>query len=84
MLLHVIDASDPKMHEKIHVVEQVLQELEIETKSKIYIFNKIDISTRNKEELQKEFAEYNPHFISAKNGEGINELLKTLAASFRK
>lgn len=84
MLLHVIDSSDPKMHEKINVVEQVLQELDIDTKSKIYIFNKIDISTRSKEELQKEFTEFNPHFISAKNGDGINELLNTLADNFRK
>lgn len=79
LLLHVIDASDPKMYEKINVVEDILFELGVDTKDKIYVFNKVDTEGAvTKEQLQGQFAEFNPQFISAKTGEGIKELLNTL------
>jgi len=43
LLLHVIDISDPELHQKIEVVEEILNQLEIGEKEKIYVFNKIDI-----------------------------------------
>lgn len=42
MLLHVVDASDPKALEKMQVVEEVLRELQCDSKPKMYVFNKID------------------------------------------
>ncbi len=42
MLLHVIDMADPQIHEKIKVVEKILDQLGLHDKPKIYIFNKID------------------------------------------
>jgi GTP-binding protein HflX len=41
ILLHVIDASDPKVTEKIRVVDDILLNIGAKQK-KIYVFNKID------------------------------------------
>lgn len=42
LLLHVIDLTDPEIHDKIQVVEEILHQLEIGDKPKVYVFNKID------------------------------------------
>lgn len=48
LILHVIDVSDPELHQKIEVVEEILDQLGLHDKPKIYIFNKIDlIAPRN-------------------------------------
>lgn len=79
LLLHVIDASDPKIFEKIRVVEDVLYELGVESKDKIYVFNKIDNApVLTKEELLEQFGQFTPQFVSAKTGEGIDTLLKII------
>ena len=41
ILLHVIDSSDPKIEEKIEVVENILDKIGAKQK-RIYVFNKID------------------------------------------
>ena len=41
ILLHVIDANDPKLWEKIEVVEDILTTIWAKQK-RIYVFNKID------------------------------------------
>lgn len=43
LILHVIDISDPEIHEKIKVVEEILSQLGLTDKPKIYGFNKIDL-----------------------------------------
>jgi 50S ribosomal subunit-associated GTPase HflX len=45
--LHVIDSSDPKIEEKIEVVEKILAKIWANQK-RIYVFNKIDF-LENKE-----------------------------------
>ena len=59
VLLHVIDISDPLYKKKIEVVEDILKQLEIGNKPKIYVFNKIDLvnlkeSEKSKKEDQEE------------------------------
>jgi GTP-binding protein HflX len=79
LLLHVIDLSDHLMLEKILVVEDVLSDLGIDTKKQLYVFNKIDRpNLLNKNELIEKFASYNPQFISAKSGEGCEQLINTI------
>lgn len=79
LLLHVIDVNDPKMQEKILVVENILHELGIDTKQKIYVFNKIDaVPSLNRDELYELYSDYNPQFISVKTGEGIDLLIDAL------
>ncbi len=83
LLLHVIDASDPKMDDKIHVVETILHDLGIEFKEKIYVFNKIDRAPLfNSAQASALYGNFKPQFISATMGEGLNELKKTIQGSF--
>ncbi|PID83973.1 GTPase HflX, partial [Candidatus Gracilibacteria bacterium] len=41
ILLHTVDACDPKLEEKIEVVDEILERIGA-TQKKIYVFNKID------------------------------------------
>lgn len=43
LLLHVIDLSDPDIHHKISVVEDIIEQLGLQEKPKLYVFNKIDV-----------------------------------------
>lgn len=75
LLLHVIDVSDPHIHEKIKEVEDVLEQLHVADTPKIYVFNKTDLLKRvPKTTLRKEYIAMKPLFVSCKTGEGIDEL----------
>jgi len=65
LLLHVIDASDPKLEEKIEVVEEILEKIWAK-QIRINVFNKIDILD-NEKDLRERFSHLNPMFISVKN-----------------
>ncbi|RKW23761.1 GTPase HflX [Candidatus Gracilibacteria bacterium] len=89
LLLHVIDAGDPKIEEKIKVVDDILKNIGA-TGEKIYVFNKIDgiegkIYEKTLENgevenisyleyLKEKFAEYNPIFVSAFKKINLEEL----------
>ncbi len=76
LLLHVMDASDPKITDKLHIVDTILHHIEA-TQPRRYVFNKIDkITPEQRQILAKEYADYNPIFVSAITGEGIDELKK--------
>lgn len=78
ILLHVIDASDPKIDEKIQVVDDILKKIGA-TQEKIYVFNKTDmISSEYLEELKNKFSHLHPIFISTYAGSGIEELKNTI------
>jgi GTP-binding protein HflX len=79
ILIHVIDASDMLMYDKIHIVEQVLTELHIESKPMIYVFNKMDLTTTiNKDDIWEVYSDYSPQFISTKTGDGIDALIQAV------
>ncbi len=79
LLLHVIDISDSQMVEKIAVVENILKNLKLQTKKQIYVFNKVELATNDKtRELKEQFASFHPQFISAKTGDGTQELVETI------
>ena len=74
MLLHVIDANDPKIEEKIQIVEDILEKIEAKQK-KIYIFNKIDLLDKEKiKGLKNKFQDLKPIFISANNNIWLENL----------
>lgn len=93
LLLHTIDASDPKIKEKIKIVDDILEEIWA-TQKKIYVFNKIDtIKNKTYEEfwedwkiskipyleyLKREFSDYNPVFVSAFEKINLDELKKQI------
>lgn len=79
ILFHVIDASDPKMQEKIEVVESILEKIGAK-QPRYYIYNKIDMLwKRYFSALKKSLREReNVFFISTYSGEGIDALKETL------
>jgi GTP-binding protein HflX len=85
LLIHVIDICDPKMYDKIAVVENVLKEIRLSEKKIIYVFNKIDqLNTSDRavlfdvKEILSHFNKYNPQLISVVTGEGISEFIVAL------
>ena len=73
LLLHVIDTSNPEWREQAEVVEKLIVELGAEQTPRIDVFNKIDRCP----------SEILPHgedivSISAKTGQGLDELLSKI------
>lgn len=65
ILLHVLDASDPWIEEKIQIVETTLDTIGAKQK-RLYVFNKSDrISEEQKNALIERFPELSPIFVSA-------------------
>ncbi len=74
ILLHVIDASDPKVLDKIDIVDMTLAHIGAE-QLRVYVFSKIDNMSELAILMMKEqFADLNPIFISAVSKRGIEEL----------
>jgi len=99
ILLHIIDLSSNNAAEQCHIVEEILNNLEISNKPKITVLNKIDLlleSDEGKEELLDNISSTIPTcedvvIISAKKGWGlknllvsINRVIKETAAPFSK
>ena len=76
LLLHVVDSSDPKVAEKIEVVEEILEKIWAKQK-RIYIFNKIDMC-ENIEELKEKFAHLNPIFASVVSDINMDEVKRKI------
>lgn len=78
LLLHVIDASDPFIQERINVVNEILDGIWAKQK-RIMIFNKIDLVTPTKlKELKKTFSDPNNVWISIKKWIGLNNVKSTI------
>jgi GTP-binding protein HflX len=70
LLLHVVDITDPDYLDKIEIVEEVLDSLGADRSRLLTVFNKIDLAA----ELDREKG----FMVSARTGEGLNNLLKTM------
>lgn len=77
LLLIIIDASDPEFASQLKVTEELLCDLGAANKPKLYVMNKCDACTNS--DTLREFSSdgENTDFvsISAKTGEGIDELI---------
>ena len=81
LILHVIDVSDPFMHEKIEEVESILAQLGVGETPKVYVFNKTDLKKKiAKASLVKKYKAMTPVFVSSLKGTGLEELKKTIAS----
>ena len=79
IIIHVVDASNPQMEEQMHVVYETLRELGVEDRPVVTLFNKQDLLTGDSR--QKDFrADYSIP-VSAKTGQGLEELKKALLRS---
>lgn len=84
LLLHVIDINDPHIFEKINVAEDVLSQLECDTKPRLYVFNKIDVCRPDDLTVFEEtFREFSPVFVSAVRRENFDELLTKIQARLK-
>ena len=77
LLLHVVDVSYPNLLELMEEVENVLQDIKVEQKNILIVFNKTDKMSGNhylftKKKLINKYPD--SVFISAKTGDGIDQL----------
>ena len=78
LLLHVVDAADPRVGDKIKVVDSILKQIGAK-QDRITIFNKVDlVGPERLAELKVEFAGLDPVWISTESGEGLEELKREI------
>lgn len=83
LLLHVVDVSDEYMDRKIAIVEEILNQLQLEEKREIIVFNKTDKITSEKQKTIQFAYQKNAYiFISVKTGFGIDQLLQLIDRTF--
>ena len=90
IVLHVVDCSNPQMDMQMHVVKETLKELEIVDKTIVTVFNKVDrfreleaMGDSSVMQIPRDFSSDYQVRISARTGEGMEELQKVLQAIIR-
>jgi GTP-binding protein HflX len=74
LLLHVVDISDANWQQHIELVNHIITDLQVDTKSMLYVFNKAD-KIEITPALQEAIERYQPHVIvSATSKEGLHPL----------
>lgn len=81
MILHVVDASNPDADAHMYIVYETLAKLGVKDKPVITVFNKQDLVAT--EENIKDLKADRTLRISAKRGQGLTELLDTIADLLR-
>lgn len=76
LLLHVADVTSPTADEQQAQVEEVLRELEVHDKPRLYVMNKMDLLPEEKRECLIDSA--NVVHVSAAKGLGIDRLLQCI------
>lgn len=76
VLIHVIDLSSPSMQKQVEVVEKLIEEFNWSDKKQIFVFNKCDTAS-----LEKQFQvkHYPRVFVSALTGQGIEQMKRLMA-----
>ncbi|MEQ9023182.1 MAG: GTPase HflX, partial [Pseudomonadales bacterium] len=79
LLMHVIDAADPRWRENIEAVETVLKEIGAQDIPVLRVYNKIDLLEENRARVDRD-KDGRPSsvWLSAKSGEGCDLLLPVL------
>lgn len=77
LLVHMVDASNEEASSQMLVVYDTLRSLDVVDKDIITVFNKTDL-IKEGEELQRDFHADKVLKMSAKTGEGIEDLKKTI------
>lgn len=74
VLLHVIDAGDPRITEKLETVENILADIGA-SQPRIHVFNKSDTLSEREIALYRErYGILDPVFVSSVERTGIDEL----------
>lgn len=80
-ILHVVDASNPQMDIQMHTVYETLRELGVEGKPVLTAFNKTD--KEGIPEILKDFKADEMYRISARTGQGLEEMLTGIGRKIR-
>ena len=83
LLIHMVDASNEEASSQMLVVYDTLKSLDVVDKDIITVFNKTDLMEENME-LPRDFHADKVLKMSAKTGEGIEDLKKTVEDEQRK
>ncbi len=76
LLIHVADGSDSRVLEHIQVVEDILGRIGAEKISRVLVFNKSDRASKAaKQRLVRQFVETKHLWLSAVDGQGIEQLV---------
>lgn len=97
LLLHVIDAADPKVFDKVAVVNETLEKIGAKQK-RIFVFNKTDACPKERmmevrmglsmldpdvATLASQVTCHEPSFVSAVTGQGLPELKRRILEELR-
>lgn len=81
IILHVVDCSNPQMDMQMYVVYETLRELGVCDKVMVTVFNKIDAA--ESDVILRDVSSDHQVRISAKTGEGLDELINLLETILR-
>lgn len=81
LVLHVVDASNPQMDLQMHTVYETLSELEVKDKTVITLFNKVD--RLDVKPVLKDLKADKTLYISAKTGDGLDNLKEVMEQILR-
>ena len=89
LILHVIDATDPKWLEKIETVNGILKKLNLEKVPQILVFNKVDRLISSPDEVQyldhsMMVGEYPNIYVSAERKWNIENLLRLIVETAKR
>lgn len=77
LILHVIDASSEEFEGQISAVEEVLDQINAQSISRLLVFNKCDLLTKEQKDALAN--RYDALLVSAATGEGIQQLIDRIA-----
>lgn len=80
-ILHVVDASSPQMEKQMYIAYQTLDMLGVRDKKIVTLFNKMDLLEEG--EILRDFRADQTICISAKTGQGLEDVRMTLARLLR-
>ena len=84
LLIHVVDASHSSVHRQMAAVEEVLEEIEAAARPMIVVLNKLDLLPKDIPlQLQGMAAGLPTVAVSAKDGTGIDALLKCISETLQ-
>lgn len=76
VLIHVVDSSNPEMHMQMRVVDDLISTLGCRAKRIIAVFNKCDVAPPLSPRPEGNYTDFVS--VSAKSGEGMDELIELL------
>ncbi len=78
LLIHVVDVTQTNFEEQLKIVEEILHDLEIDSKKRLLVFNKVDRLRKHNVLAQLKVLYPEALFISAARHIGLNHLKRKL------